>query len=516
MQKRAMFWLAAGAALVVAATRWPFRSHALYSWDSANFALAMADIDIAAHRPHPPGYIGYVLAARALDFIFRDPNLSLVVWNIAATALAAAVLVRFAWELADEQRQTRTAVAAALIFTTSPLIWFYGEIAEIYASELLATSLVAFTAWRTIRGHHAQMYWCAAALAVAAFFKMSAAIFLLPLVIYAWTRVAPPYRWKSAAVLLALLGLVAATFLALQPDLPNVVWDQVVTSTSGTRMAGGDTKPLRALNRNVRDAFTATVSGLGVLNLLALVWIAVFVRRLPQGLGARVAVLWAAPWLVTVIVLHLAKPGYILPVIPLAVFVIAAGLARLPRALFVLAIALQAFSNVIQFAWLSPPSNAAVEEGQSYRNKSRRARMLSDLQAITEPTAFSIQASDQSVSRLRDLVSRTCPSGNPIIIAELEPVDWRRVMWYFPAASAVRVDATAVISIATGTDVTPVTEPGVLLTTECPVIWLHGDHKAPGRLTPPGGVPVPGVGVTTAAGSVLVMPSAIRTTTRQP
>jgi hypothetical protein len=140
MQKRAMFWLAAGAALVVAATRWPFRSHALYSWDSANFALAMADIDIAAHRPHPPGYIGYVLAARALDVVFRDPNLSLVVWNIAATALAAAVLVRFAWELADEQRQTRTAVAAALIFTTSPLIWYHGEIAEIPASELLATS----------------------------------------------------------------------------------------------------------------------------------------------------------------------------------------------------------------------------------------------------------------------------------------------------------------------------------------------------------------------------------------
>ena len=88
MQKRAPDWLAAGAALVVIATRWPFRSHALYSWDSANFALAMADIDIAAHRPHPPGYIGYVLAARALVLVFRDANLSLVGRNIIATAFA--------------------------------------------------------------------------------------------------------------------------------------------------------------------------------------------------------------------------------------------------------------------------------------------------------------------------------------------------------------------------------------------------------------------------------------------
>src|SRR5687767_2224681 len=104
-QGRALPWLAGMAGVLVLVTRWPFRSHALYSWDSANFALAMADIDIAAHRPHPPGYIGYVLAARALDLVFRDANLSLVIWNIVATAMAAAVLVRFAWEVSGDQRR---------------------------------------------------------------------------------------------------------------------------------------------------------------------------------------------------------------------------------------------------------------------------------------------------------------------------------------------------------------------------------------------------------------------------
>jgi hypothetical protein len=182
-QGRALPWLAGMAGLWVLVSRWPFRSHSLFSWDSANFALAMSDIDIAAHRPHPPGYIGYVLAARGIDLVVRDANLSLVMWNIAATAVAAAVLVRFAWEVAEDQQQSRTVVAAALIFTTSPLIWFYGVIAEIYASELLVTLLVAFTAWRTIRGRHTQMYWCAGALALASLFKLSTAIFMLPLVI---------------------------------------------------------------------------------------------------------------------------------------------------------------------------------------------------------------------------------------------------------------------------------------------------------------------------------------------
>jgi hypothetical protein len=421
--------MAGMAGLLVLVSRWPFRSHSLFSWDSANFALAMSDIDIAAHRPHPPGYIGYVLAARGIDLVFRDDNLSLVVWNIAASAMAAAVLVRFAWEVAEDQQQSRTVVAAALIFTTSPLIWFYGVIAEIYASELLVTLLVAFTAWRTIRGRHTQMYWCAGALALASLFKMSSAIFMLPLVIYAWTRVAPQYRWRSAAVQVLLLGLVGATFLALQPDLPAVAWRQVVASTSDTRMVGGDTRILKAFNRNTRDAFTAAVSGLGVLGVFALAFIAVFVRRLPQALGGRVALLWAAPWVLVVIMLHLAKPGYILPVIPLAILILAAGLARLRRPIFVVAIALLTAANVIQFAWLGPPSYAAVEGGRPYRSKSIRARILTDLQAITDPTAFAIRTSDQSVSLLQDLVSRTCPTGNPIIVAELEPVDWRRVMW---------------------------------------------------------------------------------------
>ena len=53
----------AGTSFVVVAafvTRWPFRSRALFSWDSANYALALERIDIGAHRPHPPGYLAYV------------------------------------------------------------------------------------------------------------------------------------------------------------------------------------------------------------------------------------------------------------------------------------------------------------------------------------------------------------------------------------------------------------------------------------------------------------------------
>jgi len=76
------FWIAAAATVSAAiAMRVPFRSHYLHSWDSANYALAMERIDIATHRPHPPGYVGYVMAARGLDAFLRDPNAALVCWN---------------------------------------------------------------------------------------------------------------------------------------------------------------------------------------------------------------------------------------------------------------------------------------------------------------------------------------------------------------------------------------------------------------------------------------------------
>jgi predicted membrane-bound dolichyl-phosphate-mannose-protein mannosyltransferase len=57
-------------------------------------------------------------------------------------------------------------IFAAALFATDPLLWFYGEIAEIYPSEVLVTLLVAFSAWRTLRGRPVWIYLCAVALAV--------------------------------------------------------------------------------------------------------------------------------------------------------------------------------------------------------------------------------------------------------------------------------------------------------------------------------------------------------------
>ncbi len=492
------------AAVAVVATRWPFRSHALFSWDSANFALGMARIDIAAHRPHPPGYLGYVIAGRLLDGLTGDANAALVAWNVIVTVLAAAVLIAWAGELADDASRTFLPLATAIIFITGPLLWFYGEVAEIYPSELLVSLLVAYTAWRSLRGHASSLVWCAASLAAAAVFKVTAAILIVPLAAYAWWRAPPLDRRRAAMTGGVLFAIAAGIFLTLQPDLPAVIWTQFASATAGTRVVGGTTGALRALNINARDTFTAALSALGVVNLVVLaIWL-VADRRLPAGLSRPVAALWAVPWLILVLAIHIGRRGYILPLVPLAVLVIAGWYSRQRRSIAIGLVVLQLMVNVAQFAWLKPAE--APDVTTLYRNKSIAARVMSDLEAVRYPTAITIARSDRRAANLAEFVRARCPSGDPVIVAD---ADWRRILWYFPEATAIHASGRTVLFSGHQTDATAIPPAGITLTTSCPVIWVADEEGRAPDLMPADAATVPGVGWTTGVGAITVTPTSI-------
>jgi hypothetical protein len=477
---------AVAAALLVIGSRYAFHSDYLFSWDSANFALALDNVDIAAHQPHPPGYLGYVWVARAIRLAANDANLSLVLWNIIATALAVLLLMRFARELAPEQADhTRIATIAGLIFASGPLLWFYGTVAEIYPSELLATLLIAYTAWRAQRGVPGAMLRCAGAVTVALLFKVSAAVLMLPLVLYAWSRVSSTDRRRSALVFLGGTVAVGAIFLTVQPDLPAVVWNQLVSSTSETRLIDGDARPLRQLNRNLRDVLLALTSALGPVNLLALLVLGVAVRTLPTGLGRPFVWLWLAPWLLTLIGVHIGKPGYVLPMVPVLVIILAMWYARMGRVAQVAVVGLQLATNVAMFVWLSPPSPATSGSTVPYRSKTLLQKLISDTEALTATTAQGVAASDASIAQLETLVRTTCAAGNPVIVAGSAGVDWRRVMWYFPSATALRVSERNVLSVATDRHMATLPAEGLTIATSCPIIWLDGTTAPLPRVTPP-------------------------------
>jgi hypothetical protein len=332
---------------------------------------------------------------------------------------------------------------------------------------------------------------------------------MLPLAAYAWTRVPPLDQRRSAALLGVLAGALVITFLAIQPNLPTIVWGQFVSVTSATRLVGGETPaPMRTLNRNVRDTLTAAVSALGVLNIGALAVWALVDRRLPRAIDRPLAILWLAPWLLVFILVHIAKPGYVLPVLPLATLVVAGFYARQQRGVAFALIVAQAVVNIAQFALLTPASQASLGGTERYRDKTLVRRAASDLATLTFPTAFTIARSDERVAQLMTLVSEVCPSGDPIVMAQTEPVDWRRVMWYLPSASAVYLVQDKATFIGRDTDFSRVPEGGVSLHTFCPVIWITPDDNPPESLKR-GSIPVQHLGWMTPAGTIRLTPTAI-------
>lgn len=124
--------IAAIAALAFLAGHLPFLAPTLEDIDSVNFGLALRDFDVAAHRPHPPGYpvfiaagklvrpaVGGLLPAATPPGAVDARTLALV--GVLAGALLAWPLLQFFRMLeADERR----AAAALLVAFSCPLLWF--------------------------------------------------------------------------------------------------------------------------------------------------------------------------------------------------------------------------------------------------------------------------------------------------------------------------------------------------------------------------------------------------------
>jgi hypothetical protein len=137
-------------ALAIGLAHLPFLASWLEDIDSINFALGVRDFDVAAHRPHPPGYPVYIAAGKVTTAIVgavsggRSPS-AIEARALSILSLLAAVLAAFAMYRAyaalgrrdgesgegnpeglPPQTQTTVdvvAIAATALALTSPLLW---------------------------------------------------------------------------------------------------------------------------------------------------------------------------------------------------------------------------------------------------------------------------------------------------------------------------------------------------------------------------------------------------------
>ncbi len=390
----------------------------MFSWDAAQFALALDDFDMARHQPHPPGYVLFVLIGRALRAVVDDGNLAFIVWNVLATGALGVLL--FAAVL-EECRSRREAVVATALFLASPLAWFYGLVAEIYVSETLGAVLVAWAAWRTRRDPRAAA-WLPTSLLACGLLKLPAAVLLFPLA--AWAL----WRHPRRVALLAACGVAVA--LATVPSIAagsgaywDALWRQFTAATSATRVSGA--QAWSALGTNVRGVVAGLVAGLGPGLLVVLLARAAAFRRMRIERDALIfAMLWAGPYLFVFVFVHVAKPGYVLPLVPL-MLVPAAILVARPRWLLVAVVGNAAFFLA------SPPSLiAAISAGPPFVGKYRTIRALQQADVRPQTTLATVREADR---RLEDVIAtaRACP-GHPIVVRDDGVVNWRRLQYEAP------------------------------------------------------------------------------------
>src|SRR5438876_5950981 len=91
------------------------------NWDGVQFELALSRFDLAAHQPHPPGYILYVLAGRALNLLVGPPGLALSLLSVLAAAVAVPLVYRLALLIFED---VGIALGAALLLLASPLVLY--------------------------------------------------------------------------------------------------------------------------------------------------------------------------------------------------------------------------------------------------------------------------------------------------------------------------------------------------------------------------------------------------------
>ena len=352
-------------AATASAARLATRSHTPFQWDPVNFALAMDRIDVSQHQPHPPPAIGYVVAGRLLRPVVGDANLALVVWNLLMTAVATVLVFLFAARGASRHPERHGWLAVAFLLG-SPLVWFYGCVAEIYATEMTLMLLVAYASFCVLNGDRGGGELLALTLAALGAFRVSGLAFALPLALYSCWRARLP-RARRATILF--LGATAAWLVPLLIVVGpgpywGTFWDQFRQTSQATSVLAGAS--LRELNRHLRDFLLAVASGVGPPGLV--VWpvflIARKVRLLPSPGLVRLAGLWLFPATIFYVLIHMAKPGYVLACVPLlslaAAFHYAQERSRAIR--WVLAAAHTAAGGVF-FLAAQPWTGAAIGEG---------------------------------------------------------------------------------------------------------------------------------------------------------
>ncbi len=317
--------IGSGLFLFTVVSRLPFRSQILYHWDSVNFANGMQRFDMLQEHPQPPGYIVYVWMCRLLDLVFYDANASMIVLSIIASSLAVVMIYLLGRTMWD----ARVGLISALLLASSPLFWFYGEIALPHTVDAF---LVLASVWLLfhVRQGDKRFFWPAVGLlSIAGGVRPQTLVFLLPLTLFAAWRVGWP-QLLAGGTFGAGLCLVWLVPLLVSCGGLGGYLDKMANftarfqSTTSVLMGAGWPGVMRNLGKLLPYTAYGLAAGVLPLGLFAL-------RKTGQdtechGVHCGFLMLWIGPVLLFYIFIHMGQQGLILTYLPALLLMAGHGL----------------------------------------------------------------------------------------------------------------------------------------------------------------------------------------------
>ena len=443
--------------ILMVLTRIPFFSKYLYEWDSVNYALGFENFNIANHQPHPPGYIFYVGLGKALNVFFNDPNHTMIFISVLFSILTLISL----YFLVKEMFSKDYAIIAAILLIFNPLFWYYGEIATIYPTEALFATLIALLSYKVYKGNEKYFYPSVIILGIAGGFRQDLIVFMFPLWMFClFYNNRNPIRFLKAILVLILAVLTWAVPTIIfsggyeQYSQTSAILYQMTFPRSSLLLGSS------LLNRLSAVAGYIAWTGIG-LTLSGIVLIGVFTKYCGYGIKhifkhnirnhkVIFAILWITPASLVYILIHMAKPGYVLVYLPTLMIIITYFLIGLCKCLNVqytqfslkkwisIVLMIVIISNSVFFLF---PYN--INEEKLWETPvNYLSPYESVIWGIDNGVLFTdkkLTSNDNSTQDYLDAISQV-PGSNSnntiIVIGEInrgnEGFNWRKAMYYLP------------------------------------------------------------------------------------
>jgi hypothetical protein len=307
-------------------TRLPFTEKILYHWDSINFAFSLQRFDVAAGQPQVPGYILFVYLARLFNLLLGNPERTLVSISVLSSGMAVAALYGLGTAMFDR----RVGMLAALFLASSPLFWFYGEVALPHTLDALVVILAVWMFYNILRGQFELIIPAAIWLGIAGGLRPQTELFLMPLAALAAWRIG----WRRSLLAGLVLGIVNLAWLiplmwlsgGISRYLEILSGYSASFNTTTSIFTGG----LSGLTRNLRKLSMYTLYGWSTALLPALLAGVTALRSLRKleirslkDLRLWVISLWVLPGLIYYVFVHMGQQGLVFVFLP-ALFLLSA------------------------------------------------------------------------------------------------------------------------------------------------------------------------------------------------